>query len=274
MSLEQLRLHREVVALEAFALPDIKALAYRIIPNIISEFKGFITQISPSQPAIKLTSVQKNFLNELKKHSYLDLTPLQVYVPEGLQTGYKAYCEALESAAKLAENLPTELANYKAFISQLMGADEQLRSTRWDEKDYELMSGILAKSIEATSLCFAKNSTEANAKYSQVVQNNKEWEAVFGSINEIVLRIEKIKRTDLLKEISAIDHLLEMFQNKIKRNEIDNISPEMLSKISDYTYMVAQYLEYYSVTHFRIRVLAEAISQSVEKVYSIITRTE
>ena len=253
-------------------MTSIKEMAYKLIPNIVHEFKGFVSAFAPNQPAIQMSGKQKDFLKEIGKHSYLDMTPLYVYVPEGLNVSYKAYCEALESAVQYAEALPTELANYQTFLSRLLNNNDDLKSTDYAQFKYETMNSELDVSVATTGKCFKKNDTSTEVKYGSVLQNNNEWNAIFQQANALTQRIESIKRTELLKQIEAVTKLLDMLQGKIKRHEIDNISAEMAAKIGDYTYIVARYLEYYSVTYYRLKGLTECLNQTVDKVYDICTR--
>lgn len=270
--LNQLRIQRDIAVLESFTMTSIQEMAYKLIPNIVDEFKGIISSFSTTKPAIQLTSKQKDFLKEIAKHPYFDLTPLYVYVPEGLQTSYKTYCEALRDALKYAEAIPVELSNYQTFISRLLSNDDDLKSTDYVEFKYKTLNKELDASINFTSKCFKKNNHDTEVKYGQIIQNHSEWQVVFQEINLLATEIEKINRTELLKQVENITELLEMLKNKIKRKEINNISPEMLAKIADYTYIVARYMEYYSVTYFRIKALVECLNQTVDKVYGICTR--
>ena len=270
--LNQLRIQRDIAVLESMTISGVKEMAYKLIPNIVNEFKGIMSSFSTTKPAIQLSGKQKDFLKEIAGHKYLDLVPLYVYVPEGLETSYTAYSEALLDTLKYAEVMPEELSNYQSFISRILSNDDDLKSTNYVESKFKELNKNLDLSIEKTSKCFKKNNHDTEVKYGQVVQNHAEWSVVFRDINILVSSIEKIDRIKLLKQIQDISDLLEMLKNKINRKEIDNISPEMLAKIADYTYIVARYMEYYSVTYFRIKALTETVNQTVEKVYGICTR--
>ncbi len=249
-------------------------MAYKLIPGIMSEFKDFVAHFSNSnnKPAIQLTSKQTELVKTLGKHAYFDLAPLYVTVPEGLNVGYRAYCEALETALQFAEILPEELSNYETFISRLLSNEDDVKSTDYAKFKYDTMNKDLDASVAKIARCFKKNDHTTEMKYGQVIQSNGEWSTVFEQVNSIVKRIEAVDRTSLLKQIERTTKLLDMFQGKIKRHEIDNISHEMVAKVGDYTYIVARYLEYYSVTHYRVLALAEAINQTTEKVLAICNR--
>lgn len=271
--LNELKLHRDVAVLESFSLNNIREMAYKLIPNIISEFKGFTSSFAPNEPAVQMTSKQKDFLKEISKHPYFDLGPLHVYVPEGLTTSYKRYCEALEGALQQVERVPEELSNYQTFISRLLTNEDDLKSTDYAKFKYDGMNKELDASAAETAKCFKKNDHTTEVKYSQVVQNNSEWTSVFNDVSKMVERIEAIDRSALLKKVADVNSILEMLQGKIKRQEIDNISSEMVAKIGEYTYIVARYLEYFSVTYYRVKALTECLNQTVDKVYAVCTRS-
>ncbi|EKD22668.1 MAG: hypothetical protein ACD_84C00015G0001 [uncultured bacterium] len=51
---------------------------------------------------------------------------------------------------------------------------------------------------------------------------------------------------------------------KIKRNEFDGMSPEIIRNLSDGAFQVASELEFYSVMHYRVTAYANAVTRTAE----------
>lgn len=263
---------RNIVALEAFSLSSVSNLVNRIIPGMINDMVNIFSTVNTNEPIVALSGDQKNFVKILNRTNYMDLAPLVIYVPEGMCVSYRDYLEALVDSVSRVELLPEELGTYIAFISRLISNKEDQTSTDYAKHKFQSLSNELVKANETVGHCFKKNSTETEVKASNVVRNNSEFQSVLEQTNLLSERIAKIDRSALQKQIQNASELLTTLERQIKRGEMSDISPEMISKIADYSYVIAQYLEFYSVTYYRIRAFTEAINQSIKKVSEILER--
>lgn len=272
MTINSLRLKRDIVSMEAFSLPNVTDLVKRIIPGMILDMKSYIGTLSFTDSAINLTSNQKSLIKELPKHTYNDLSHLIVFVPEGLDVNYKQYLEALKLSLNQTDLVIEELGNYTTFLSRLVTNSDDLISTDYAKNKYKAIQEELEHASDVTSKCFKKNSTDTEKKYSNIVRNNSELKEVVEEMNTLITRIEAVDKKVITKKVNEASELLTIIYNKIKRGDMDNISPEMVSKISDYTYIIAKYLEFYSVTYYRVKAFTSAVNQTIDKVNEIINR--
>ena len=268
-ALKSLYYHSQLAALESQTL-NISDFVKKSIPALISDVKSFFTTVNLNEDTPNLTSSQKDFVKLLQGHNYTDLAPLYVYVPEGLQASFLTYLDALGNAVAFASTVQTELVDYVAFISRLISHPDELKSTNYIKSRYEEINTELRLQNDAIEACFKRGSVSAQSKYGDVVVNNKEWDAVFVKITQVNEQLLHINKKDITKKIRDASELLDLLMKKTSRGELDNMTPEMVSKVADFTYAIARSLEFFSVVNFRVKVMTESVNQTVEKVMSVL----
>lgn len=268
-TLKSLYFHQRVAALETQTL-SITDFVKRTIPNLITDIRGFFTTLKISEDSPQLTSREKDFIKEVSAQNYMDLVPLVVYVPEGLDVTYVSYLMVLEDAVNCAQKVEDELQEYVAFISRLLNNADELRSTHYVKSKYESITNEIDAINEKVAGCFKKGSIVTDVKYGHVVQNNREWEHVFAKATEVNMILLRVSKKNIQAKIATASELLELLYKKTNRGELDTITPEMVSKIADYTYAIARYLEFFSVVCYRARAVTESINASVDKVMKVL----
>lgn len=262
--LNSLRIQRDATALESFNTADLPSLLRNVFPGMVSEFKGFINKFVPDEPAIALTSKQNDFLKEVMKHSYMDISPLTAYVPEGLNVSYYKYSEHLLPAAKYAANiLSGTLSAYTVFLSQLISNKDQKFSTTSFMATYKGLDNARNKMNMDLGGCFKRGSTVTDVTFGDVVDRNADWQHVFQVSNEVTKLINTVDRKALNKKIAECAELLNIIMEKIKRNEFDGISPQAINNLADGTYQIASELEMFSVIYYKVSAYAESINRTI-----------
>jgi len=63
---------------------------------------------------------------------------------------------------------------------------------------------------------------------------------------------------------------LETILDKIKRNEFQQMSPEVINNLSEGTYQMARELEFYSVIYFKVQVFINSINKTIDHFKSVV----
>lgn len=268
--LNQLRIQRDMVAMEAFLSTDLFGFMRDIVPSLVNEFHNFTARFAPDAPAIPLTSAQADFVKEINKHSYLDLVPLTAFVPEGLETTYLEYSDRLDVAVDHADRILTEvLGPYTVFLSQLISNKEQKLSTLSMESFYKKLEEGRKNANLALGGCFGKGSTRTEVKYGDVIRRNNDWPTVFHNVEHLSKEMNRVDRKLLTKKVTECDHLLSIIIEKIKREEFVDVSPQVVQNIADGAYQIAAELEFFSVTYYKTLAFVEAINRSMQHVRQV-----
>lgn len=272
MSLENLQYHKKhadlILASEDIG-NGISRLVTTVVPNIVADMKSYFSSIDMSGIPATITGKQKDFLKCINEITYINLSPITIYCPEGLKVTYNEYLVELQSAALFAENIIDEMNNYNHFLGTLVNNPDAQKDTNFIKNKF---NEILKNQNDITvglGNCFQNGSVTSEVPYSKLLRNNSSWINVFEMLESINKRITSIDRKIINKKINEATELLDIIERKAKNNELADLSPEMLGKISSYTFTVARYLEFYSATYYQIKVITTSVNQSVDKLIGI-----
>lgn len=261
--LNNMRIQSKQVSLEAFSGGDIKSLLTNTFPGIVEDVKSFFNKFSPNEPGIGLTSNEYAFIKDLSKHSYLDISPLTAYVPEGLDVTYLEYSEVLLGVVDHSVNILSILGEYSAFISQLINNNDGKLSTSPLLRQGDLEKAR-AKLNSELGKCFKHGSTKAEVNIGTVIKRNADWEHVFKNTAGLSKLINSVDRKFLNKKIQECATLLDVVIEKSKRGELEGMSPQALSNLSSGVYQVASELEFFSITYFRVLAFTTSVDRTIK----------
>ena len=271
--LKTMNRQRDTIAMEAFLSNNLPGLLKDIFPAMVTGFTNFTSQFAPSEPAIALTSKQSEFMKELSKHSYLDIAPLTAYVPEGLSVKYLDYATFLLEAVNHIAHIGTvTLPAYSTFLSQVISNTDQKFSTTSFERTYSEMDSKRKILNLDLGVCFKQGSTKTDVTIGDVVSRNSDWPMVFKTTENITHVINSVDRKALHKKISECAELLTVIMNKIKRNEFEGVSPQLVKNLSDGAYQMASELEMYASLHYKALTYVESVNRTIARFKEIFSQ--
>lgn len=260
--LRQLYIYRESCAMEAFNLSSVKDFAMKLIPNIASTFSSFLSKFRAGD-SIKLSRDEKKLITFALKHDYVNLREFELIVPEGFVGKYIEYSQELTKSVGFLTNLISSLQEYRNYLARMITNREVIKSIDYDASDCNIFLEQIDGFNRGIAPFFKKNSTNAKRKYKDLLDRNADWEDIFTLNKKMLQDIESINRNDLMKYIKEISSLLDTLMKAIKSDGIEGISNETVAQIGDSTYALAKYLEFYSVTYYRLKAHTECINTSV-----------
>lgn len=255
---------RDLVALEAYVVSDLSGLIQRIYPSIKNGLDGFKGVFTP-QPAVALTSNEKNFLTAVDKRTYPNMMPLTAFVPEGLKVGYLEYSAALHAGVEHARGCVAVIDEFAVFLAMLVSNRSSILETATRKKQYAEMMLQRDRVNKDIQSCF-NGTTRTTVKVEDVVKRNADWKPVLETANAMSRSINQIERTHLAKKVDECSELLDRVGRLVSENYFDKTSPEVLLDLSDGAYQVAAELEFYSIMYYRVQAYTHAISRTMEHV--------
>ena len=268
-----LRIQKEIIAMEVFSTANVGDMLKRAFPVLVAEVKDLFGTIDPAAPAIPLPKDAKAFISEIKKHRYLDISPLTAYVPAGLEATYDIYETKLRHAVEHCDGIFERVLNpYASYLSQLITNKEAQLETinkRAYHKQMELTRDEINKEIGSV---FKKGSTVTQSSLGSVVSRNNDWEPVMQRVFLLSDRMNRIDRKALTKKITECSQLLDTLHGMIRRGEMMGVTPEVVENLSEGAYQVARELEFYSVTFYRVQALAESVNNTTASVMATLKR--
>ncbi|MBB5409276.1 hypothetical protein HDG34_003217 [Paraburkholderia sp. HC6.4b] len=261
-----LKNQRKVVALEAFALQDIAGLLRRAFPAIRKGFEDLAGLISPDDRPVVLSADQKTFLGLLAGHNYVTLSPLPARVPQGLKVPYLVYAEALSDAVSHAAQINEELSRYTLFLGRLVTSHEFQYSAEYDPAYYRELQRQREDDNQKLGQCYQTGSTRTERTYADVVSRNADWKTVFEVANRLTADINRVDRSIITKKIAESVHLLDVIEKKIVREELEGVSPGIVTELSEGAFQMASQLEMYSAVWYKVQTFVTAVDFSAEVV--------
>jgi hypothetical protein len=253
------------ISMEAFYGANIKELLSGSFSPLVTEVKSFLHSFMPDTQGIVSTTKVSDFIRSINKHPYLDITPLAAFVPEGLDTTYLEYLESLmKNAAHASTVLNDVLSPYSVFLSQIVNNKDAILETTTFSNMYKSLEKERSSLYENIGKCFKYGSTKTEVTLGDVIKRNSDWEHVFNNVTSITKLINSVDRNILNKKIKECSDLLDIIIAKIKRNELNNATPEVVRNLSDGAYQVASELEFFSVTYYKIIALVTSIDRTTE----------
>jgi hypothetical protein len=269
-TLKSLERQKNVIALEAFLSLDVQGLLKNTLPELVAGLKDYVFRFAPNTPGVQLTPRQHEFITEVSKHSYMDITPLAASIPQGLNVTYLEYSGPLLEAAKhAAAILSGAMTSYSTFLAQLVtNTDAKFNTISLDRLHKELADKRVKAQADVAA-CFKAGSTKSESTYGEVIDRNVDWKKVFQSANDATKVMNTVDRVALNKKIRECTDLLDIVITKMEKNEFEGMSPEAIINLSSGAYEMAKELEFFSFVYYQTIAYAEAINSTVNRFMQI-----
>ena len=268
--LNTIRIQRDTVALEFLSGGRLAAMAKSVLPDMVASFRSSLPDFNANDKPIPLSSRQREFIRLVEKHSYTNLAPLSVFVPEGLDATYKDYIARLDvSVDHIKHIIDDVLAPFTTYLSQLITNRDQVFNTASMDSLFSKLEEGRKNAHASIGECFKQGSTRTEVKYGDAVKRNADWEEVLHNSDHISTEMNRIDRKQLARKVKECSDLLEIVIAKIKRGELDNAADAVVQNLSNGTYQVASEVEFFSVTYYRVDALCKSIKATTEKIENI-----
>jgi hypothetical protein len=260
---------RDLVALEAYSVSDLGGLVRKVFPSIKTGLHNLVGMFGQGHDKVGLTSNQHDFMKVLNHKQYVDLMPLTAYVPEGLAVSYLEYDRELRPMVERACLVMSVLNPYSTWLALMAHSNEALLDTKSHAREYEKLAQERDALTRRVAACFKAGSTRTEAKLSDVIHRNSDWPAVFKATDAMSVEINKIDRKALDKKLNECVELIDAIGRKIERGDFEDVTPEAVMGLSDGAYHVAQELEFFSATYYRVLAFTTAVDRSLKHVVTV-----
>ncbi len=208
---------------------------------------------------------------KLRKHldqtTYVELRPVEVYVPVGLATNVGTYTAALADVHVHMKALSTDLiqptTNYFNILlnnASIMTANSTL--------DMSMLNAPLrnvdrSKYIKAIGNCFSGKQVTDRMTYGDAYRSNKDFCDVVDDILTLVDNVERTRPDMIEKAVNQLFHVAELLVSEMQSNEeYAHISPKIANELSELIYKVAEWVEWYGTWTAQVAVLSVAVRDS------------
>ena len=239
-----------ILSVPHIAQEGVSELLKTTMPSLVNGFQALVNTIKPKETVMALTVKEAVLLKRVEQITYINLADLMLPVPEGMQTKYLTYIAILEDAIEYAQGIAANLEEFTKWVAKIITNASMRNDTARHDNRWRKMQDEREVRYKAIGSCFGTINND-KLKYSKLLDRNADWHEVINRTHGLTKAINKIDRTELLKQSKHVQSLLEKVLETSKRNGFDATSPEVLASLSEGSFQIASELEFYSVVFYR-----------------------
>lgn len=237
-----------------------------IMPGIIQGFSA--TKEAVVLPDIvPLDKYQKAFLSEIESVPYTELRELRAFVPEGVSVTYLEYLKTLVPVTTYLKDIQRDVTSPYLFLLAQMVSDVNANiSTKSEQATYEKLKSVRDEAYASLAKLYEKNSYKAVTKVGSVVERNADWKDVFTQLKSCVINVESVNRESIARQVKQCTDYLEIIYQNLSKDNAKSTSQEAAQNLAAGAYEVAQQLQFFSTTYYRVLALNGSVKNTIEHI--------
>ena len=237
-----------------------------LMPGIIQGFSA--TKEAVVLPDIvPLDKYQKAFLSEIENVPYTELRELRAFVPEGVSVSYLEYLKTLVPVTTYLKDIQRDVTSPYLFLLAQMVSDVNANiSTKSEQVTYEKLKSVREEAYDSLAKLYEKNSYKAITKVGAVVERNADWKDVFMQLKSCVINVESVNRESIARQVKQCTDYLEIIYQNLSKDNAKSTSQEAAQNLAAGAYEVAQQLQFFSTTYYRVLALNGSVKNTIEHI--------
>ncbi len=242
---------------------DFSKKLYDTLPSIIRGFAPVKdTLILPD--LVGLDKNQAKFVKITHEIPFSELRELRAFVPEGVFSTYLEYLQVLHPVTEYQRSIQGDvIAPFVMILAQIVSDAKGNVSTNNHRAEFKKLEKNREEAYARFSKLYAKDSVETQVKVKNVIERNADWPAVLNLLNQCVSNMQDIDREAIKQQIQQCNDYLDIIYTYLKEGKLEGTSLEAAQSLSDGSWQVAQELQFFSTTYYRVLSLNAAIEKTV-----------
>lgn len=250
---------------------DMQGLFTTFIPRIGDTLRRSWQAIANHTSKERITGDTSRFMSLIGKETYLDLSSLIIECPEGLQTDYLTYSNALVAAVKFSTETQSKIVkDLRQHLSNLLNGNMLSYSPTGLEKgiinrikDRELIEKEIKKCLD--------RSTNRKISYGVAINRNSDWTGVFENIEKMQM-LDKHSRDQMRLDLEAINELIDAVVAKVSSPDNIRINKQAVKYTSELIYAVGEEAKFVAQTYTLTEALFERLSNGVDHIIRVLSK--
>lgn len=268
-SLQSLDLAKRVVTLDLQSSQDFDVVnRLKDIANpITSQFHAIssaVKQLASVRPTFFLSSRVE--ANKLKELNYLNVTTIQVQVPEGMSSVMSAYqTQLLLAAHEYHDIIKDHLTPFLHFLEDMVTNKTSVSSVTQYSGLLKTMSVKREKFNISFGKCFAAGSFETTRTFGEVYNSKADYLGAVDQTEALNTWLGKVKTIEVQKLVTRICEVLDTLVDKVNKEEFTDISKTNLRYLADCAFEVGREVEFYALLVYRIQAVSSSMNVNAER---------
>lgn len=266
---QALKIQRDIVSLEAFTITNPTQLVSNVFPTMAKNFSNFIGKLKPTNPGINLNVDKKDFIKRVEKTNYLDIAGFSIQAPDGFIAGnsFKDYSyDLMVASEKLSKIEDTLLKPFSMYLAKLISTPEH----KFDTSNYFILLNNYGEERENVfnKITSYFSTGRQASKLEDIIERNSDWTNVIDQLEVANKNLGSVNRDRLNKKVEEIVSYVNIISDKVKNNELENVSKEVVKSLSEGLYQIANELQYFTAIYYHLlaaNTTVENISKNIYK---------
>lgn len=241
-------------------------------PQLISSVRDFTSSLfesfAPTNGFVSTYETEKAFA----KVNYLTLSPVEFYVPPGLNVDIKTYAEAMESVSGICQELvPNVLRPATKWLAGIVSEPDRLSSVR----DFYGEAGIKFPDVEkARKLiggCFKINDMSDRKRFADIAKSQSAYLDAAKITSTLSDQVKSVDTTEVLEMVGVIADIVDKISDYINLGDTRyKVSPKLVKDMADTIHRIAVSVEFLSVYIYQLSVLTKTFVDNDVRMRNII----
>lgn len=262
-----------MISLEAYGDISFSEMAQRLrsfLPNLRKGLTDIANSLKPEKIQHHNFKDEDKFLDLIKTKNYLDLRYVQLQVPLGFDGNL---LEALKNvhavSAELKKMEKDILLPYRDYLVQcIANRTPRMSHDTQDTKAWAELARMRQEHAKTMRKFYGAHSSKEIATYEKIIARNAEWPEIMAmakQINEDLSSVDMARVKMIITECAS--HLDSLFTNLSEGGEF---AQESAQKLSQGATVIAEHVELFALTRFRMLGFQAAIDRAIESLMKAI----
>lgn len=268
MSMES---YRQAIALEANVVGKALDTLKRFLPGLNDGFKERVSKFSQGTqpPLVELSKNQKKAFEVLRSVDYMTLSGFVVYTHEGFSGHLINIVPVLDKLLEDMNAVQKMILDYRVFLSGLI-SDRNARISLNDTfRKYKLKNKQRAELNSLVQEFYKANSVSSKKSFGDVFSRNSEAEGFIIQMGRIKHSMDAFPMKALRGDVDQCVTLLDIFNQRLQAGDVEDVSGEVSTSLSEMTYLIAQETEEIALNYHRLGIFVETANSVVETLAKI-----
>lgn len=243
----------QAIALEASVLSNVVSTIKNLFPDLVHNFRSsFVAATSINKVEIKFSKVEKELIDFLNKHSYINLMDTEITVPEGFNAEFLQAINTMDTNIEAISGLITkDISEFRTYVSTFITNKDTKQSLKDKTSSYNQAKIVIGNINTSFAELYKDNSFETTKPFKVLVKRNSDIEKVFTKLNTTKKNLNKVDIHALKSQMEDIASLLDTVIKMVNENKVETISPEAITNLAEGTQTIALIAETISASYFR-----------------------
>lgn len=240
------------------------------LSSLLGSVSGFINDtVKPISNHIKFDFFDDDGVEDLlTKTNYVSITPIEIFVPAGMNVDMVTYLKTLEATQSVFNTIEKDVLKPSAdYFAMLLATPETMGSVRNNEIAIaiEKYFEVLEKTTKQTTKCYAKHNYSNKRLHGDVFKRNSDWKTACDLITSITTDYNRFTPKNIWDSVNNICSILDRLVIRMEQSP-DVYKPTGITSgdLADITFSLGKIIEAYAAYSYMLQMVSATMRDNVD----------